>query len=210
MRQFALRQRRCQAAKHHVGDLRHANLRRNAPHLAGVARRFDERDVGARLRIGLRACNRGVDSFDRARIGPRDDLQILIDARVDRGLDLLHHLGARDHLLAAEVPALFRKDLVLDLDPRGAGALKQPDRPPDIERIAEAGIRVRQDRNGHRVGNGSHMLRQRRQVDEPDVRHAHAHVRDSGAGDIERLETMRRNHAREQRIRRSRKGRSAP
>ena len=108
------------------------------------------------------------------------------------------------------MPALFRKDLILDLDAGRAGALKQPDRSSDIERIAEAGIGVRQNRDVDRIGNGRNVFGKLTQRDEANIRHAQAHVRDPGAGHVESLKPVRRNDAREQRIRRSGKDRSTP
>ena len=73
------------------------------------------------------AIHRGVEAFDRDGVGARDDQQVGIGARIDRGLDLGDHLGARDHLLALEVAAALGEHLVLDLDRVGAGALQHLD-----------------------------------------------------------------------------------
>ena len=49
---------------------------RDALHLCHVHRRLDERHVGTRLDEGMRAVDRRVEPFNRARVRARDDLQV--------------------------------------------------------------------------------------------------------------------------------------
>ena len=88
------------AAVHDVGDLRDRKLLGDACHLGLVDRRLDERHVGTRLDHRMRAIDRGVEAEHRARIGARDDLEILVPPRIDRGLHLAQHLVERNDVFA--------------------------------------------------------------------------------------------------------------
>src|SRR5215510_14261488 len=91
---------RREPAEHDVEELRPRQAAGDIGDLFHGRGRFDEGDVGASLPIGG---------------GALDDQEIAVAAGVDGGLDLLHHLGGRDHVFAREMAATFGKDLVLNL-----------------------------------------------------------------------------------------------
>ena len=68
-------------------------------------------------------------------------------------MNFLDVFGDRNHLLAREKAALFRKDLVLQVDGGHPGGFVFPHRAPHIERVAVARIRVADDRNADGVGD---------------------------------------------------------
>ena len=98
--------------------------RKIASDLVVRGRRLDEGRVGAGLDHGLGPLERGVEAEHRTRVGPGDDLEIAVPPRVDRGPDLGEHLRQGHDVLAVEMAAALREDLVLDLEPGRAGALQ--------------------------------------------------------------------------------------
>jgi hypothetical protein len=94
-----------------------------AAELFARLRRLDEADIGAGLQVGVHAVDRRLQPLDRARVGARDDHHVGVAPRVGRGLDLAHHLGLADDLLALVVAALLRRHLVLEVERRDAGLL---------------------------------------------------------------------------------------
>ena len=127
--------------------------------------------------IRARPVERRLEPLDRAGIGTGEDHQVRIHARIDGGLELRDHLGFRDHVLAVEVSAALRICLVLEHDRVGAGALQQLDGAARVDRVAEAGIRVGEDRYVHRLAHRRDVARELRHRDQPDVRHAEVGVR---------------------------------
>jgi hypothetical protein len=151
----------------------------------------------------VRPPDRAIQAFDRAGIGAGDDLQVLIAARVDRGLHLLHHLVERDHVLAGEVAALLGKYLVLDLQSRRAGALEHAHGAHHVDGIAEPRIGIDDQRQRHGVGNRGHRVGDLGEGGEADVGRTQVHVGDAGSRDIDHLEPQLLDHAGEQRVRRA-------
>ena len=120
---------------------------------------------------------------------------------IDRGFDLLDHLAERDDILAFEVAALLREDLILDLDSGRARAFEHA-----TVRIMFTGLPnpVSASANTGTVD----AIADRRDVfgkfgerHKADVGHAKRHVGDAGAGDVDPLEAEILDHPGEQRIR---------
>src|SRR5262249_31705087 len=103
------------AAEHDIDELRPGQFSDGCD-LLGRFWRLDEADISAGVTIAVRALERGLETVDRNGVGSRHDDEAGIAARIGGGLDLGHHLGGRDHLLAFEMAAALRKNLVLDLD----------------------------------------------------------------------------------------------
>jgi hypothetical protein len=121
---------------------RAAKRRRRRPSARACAG-LDEQRVDAAGQVGLGPVQRGVQAFDRQRVGARQDQRVGTAARVQRGAQLAAHLGgAGHHGLAVEVAAALGEALVLQLDHRGAGALEAAHRALHVQRIAEAGVGV--------------------------------------------------------------------
>jgi hypothetical protein len=70
----------------------------------------------------MAALNGVVDSVHGCRVGARDYLEVLFFARVGRRTNLAHHLRRRDDVLAREMSASLRHDLILELDGIGPRA----------------------------------------------------------------------------------------
>ncbi len=66
--------------------------------------------------------------------------------------------------------AALGRHLVLELDGAGAGALERAHGVPDIERIAEAGVGIDDDRQINDIADGGRVLHQLGQADEAQVR----------------------------------------
>jgi hypothetical protein len=105
-----------------------------------------------------------------------------------------------EHVLACEVAAFLRADLVFELDRVGAGALQRAHRVAHIERIAEARIGIDDERQVHGVANPRRVFGDLVQAHEAEIGQAERHVRHARAGDVERLETRIGDHARAQRV----------
>jgi hypothetical protein len=88
---------------------------------------------------------------DCTRVRTGEDHQVRIDARIHSSLELRHHLVCRDRILALEMAAAFRIRLVFEHDGVGAGALEQLDCTVRVDRIAETGVGIGEDRYVDRV-----------------------------------------------------------
>ena len=83
----------------------------------------------------------------RTRIGARQDQNVSVGFRVDRGANFHARFLARDHLFAARVAAFFRADLILDHHRGGAGTGIFDHGALHIQRVAVAGVAVANQRN---------------------------------------------------------------
>ena len=140
------------------------------------------------------------------RIGAREN-EDAVAAGIDRGLHLADHLGGRDHFLSVEMPATLRRHLIFELDGAGSGALQHRDRAHHINRISEAGIGIDQQRQRHGIGDRGDVIAQLGERHEADIGKSIAHVRDPGAGHVDRRKAVLRDHAREQGVRGAREKR---
>ncbi len=106
------------AGRHHVGEqLRAARqFRPDALELVLRLRRLDEQDVGAGFGESPGALERFVQAEAGARVGARDDEEVLAAARFHRHLDALDRVLERHHAPVRRVAAFLRRFLVLDLD----------------------------------------------------------------------------------------------
>ena len=145
---------------------------------------FDEGHVRAGVVIRGGALDRRVVAFGRNGVGAGNDQEVAVAAGVHRGLDLLHHLGGRDHLLSGEMAATLGKDLVLDLERVGARAFQQLDGAHHVQGIAETGVGVDHERSGKDRADRRHVLRDLGHGHQPDIGNAEKGIGDAGAGDI--------------------------
>jgi hypothetical protein len=106
--------------------------------------------------------------------------------------------------LPAEVAAALGRDLVLELDAVGARALQRAHRVPHVQRIAEAGVGIDDQRQVHRVADARRVVGDLGQAHEGLVGQAEPHVGDAGAGDVDRLEAEVFDDAGRQRVERAR------
>src|SRR5690606_11802518 len=127
-----------------------------------------------------------------------------------RCLDLLHHLGCRDDTLAVEMAALLRKNLVLELNGRSAGPLKQADCPDRVHGIAEPGIGVDDNWQIHGVGHRGYSIGQLRHGCQADIGHTQVHIGNARASGINDFETEVLNNPGKERIRCARNDKRAP
>ena len=145
--QLRRRQHRRFAAGHQVRHARLVHGGAESSHLVLGLGGFEEDDVGA---LGLEiaaARQRLVETVHGARVGSRHDQDIHAGACFHGGADLHARLVARNHLLAAGMPALLGADLVFDHDRGGARAGIFDHRALHIERIAITGVAVADQRN---------------------------------------------------------------
>ena len=185
---------------HYIYDLRNGKFTRDQRKLLGIDRRFNESRICACLDIGMRALHRRRETFHRDRIGTRDNLEVAVHARVHRGTDLLNHLVERHDILAGEVTTLLRKHLVLDLQTCRTSPLDHAHSPRNVDRIAEAGVPVDEDRHRHRIDDRPDVVGKLAQGDQAYIRYAKVHVGNAGTGDIDAVVAQILGHARKQRI----------
>ncbi len=91
--------------------------------------------------------------------------------------------------------AALRRALVLELDCAGARLLQRLDRVGDVQSIAKTGIGVDDQRQIDNTSDRHRMLDELGQIHKPEVGQAEMHVRQAGAGEIDRLEPKIRNDA---------------
>ena len=70
---------------------------------------------------------------------------------VAHGFELLHHLGGRHDTLVVVMAAFFGKGLILEMEGRDPGTFESARRRLRVERIAEAGIGIGDDRHINHV-----------------------------------------------------------
>ncbi len=107
---------------------------------------LDEQQVCPRLGVGLGALNGGVEAVHCGGVGAGHDEQVLVAAGIARGLDLADHFAGLHHVLAGEVAAALGADLVFELDAVGARALQGAHGVVGVEGVAEARVRVHDQR----------------------------------------------------------------
>src|SRR6516164_11417045 len=73
--------------------------------------------IGSGCDKKLATLDRRVETFDAGSVGARGDEKILVAAGIERRLDLGQHLFDRNHLLAREIAATIRKDLIAEEHP---------------------------------------------------------------------------------------------
>ena len=122
---------------------------------------------------------------------------VRIVQRSHRRPDLGGHRLRLDQGLAREVAAPLGQLLVLQVDRRRARSLEQPHRPLDVERLAEAGVGVAQQRQGRRPRQppglvGELGLRHQADVGQPQRR------RQGGPGQVDGPEAETLGHAGDQ------------
>ena len=81
--------------------------------------------------------------------------------------------------------------LILDLNSARAGLLERPHRVRDIDRVAEAGVGVYDQRQIDDAANGEDVLGDLAQIHESEVRQPEVHVGEACACQINRLEWAR-------------------
>ena len=122
---------------------------------------------------------------------------------IDRSPDLLDHVAERHDVLALEVPALLREDLVFDLDAGGTRAFEHAHGARHVHRIAKTGVGIGEHRDRNGIADRRDVFREFAESHEADVGNAKRHVGDASAGDVNPLEAKILDHPREQRIRRA-------
>ncbi len=137
--------------------------------------------------------------MDAAGIGAGDDDEIAVGAGGAGGADFRGHRLGLDQPLAREVPAALGQHLVLQVNARNAGALEEAHAALDVERLAEAGVGVAQERQRGGEGDGAGELDE---VVEGEQSHVgHAGRRGQGtAGEVDRAEAEALGHLRHQGI----------
>ena len=163
------RQQRRHSAGEHVGQLRERHLAGDASELLDRLWRLDKAQIDPCLGISIRPIDRAVEPFAGAGVGPREDHEVAISASVERGMKPIEHRGHRHDLLAGEVPAALRLELILDEDPRGPGRLELFHRPGDTRAVAMAGITVGNQWDRHPGRDPAHTFGHLRCRQQPEV-----------------------------------------
>ena len=134
----------------------------------------------------MRASHCGIQTFHRARVGTCHEQKIRVASRLRGGAYSRGHLLKRDQLFASKVSATLWKSLVLQMHTRQPRPFEGVDGARDILRPAKSRVRIRQRRNAHRVSNITGQLRDLRECQQADVRHARRGIGEPGATDINR------------------------
>ena len=95
--------------------------------------------------------------------------QVGIGPVLHGGADLVRELLGVDDLLARDVPALLRRHLVLEVEPRDAGLLVLPHRAHDVERVAVARVGVGDERDADGGREVSRVIRHLGQPGETQI-----------------------------------------
>ena len=193
----------------HVRHLRHVELPADQLQLGDVVGRLDEDAVGAGRQILLGAAERFVEAEHVARVGARQDEGVAVDLLRAHRADLGGHFGGGDHVLAGDVSAPLRRELILEHDRRHAHPLVAVQHVHDVLHVAVAVVAVHHDRQiarRHDVGDGGGDFAERNEADvgQPPAR------ADGGksAGEIG-LEAGALDQARAERVERARQDQRA-
>ena len=119
-------------------------------HMTGGRETMEQQQLRGTSRAGLpielRPLDGGIEPLHRAGIRAGHDDHGLVIARIEGGLQLGHHLGGRDHLLALHMAAALGRDLVLDEEGGDPSALIGAHGAGNIGRPSIAGISIGQQR----------------------------------------------------------------
>ena len=159
----------------------------NRAQIVQRARRLDEKRVCTRVLIRLAAPQCRVQAFDSCRVAARDDDQVRVATRRERGTDLSHHLLGGYDLFALEMAAAFRKHLVLDVQTGDAGPFVLLDGAANVERPAVACVRVGDDGKGRRRADARRLARHLGHRREAQIGLAEQAVRRAGAGHVDHV-----------------------
>jgi hypothetical protein len=96
--------------------------------------------------------------------------------------------------------AALGEALVLELDSGGADALERAHGVPHVDRVAEAGVGIDDERQGGGIGDRPGRPREVRQGSEADIGHAEPGIGEAGAGQVDRLEAEILDDARPERV----------
>src|SRR5215469_8055853 len=130
------------AACNDVDELRRLHALGNLNNLLPGSWRLNKCHVGASFDIGGRALYRVLKAMGREGISARNDDEIRVDPGVGGGTNFLNHVGRGDDALSGEMSASLWKFLILELDGIGPAAFENTDGACDVERVAETGVCV--------------------------------------------------------------------
>ena len=184
--QFVRRQVWSLAGFRHVDQQRNAlaKARANRLHLFDRPRTVDKKHVGACLEVRLAARQRRLEAFDGDCIGASDDDEIGVLTHITRSADFLRHFLDWNERLALEMSATLGPHLILDVDSGHPCALELTHRAPRIDGIAEARVRIADNRQAHRHHYVSRHLNELCHGDQAEVGHPEQGARDAGTGEI--------------------------
>ena len=130
-------------------------------------------------------------------VAARADHERRIDlvARGDGGADLADRFVERDAAPPGQRPRLLRRFLILDLHSGDARTHELADRIVHVDRVAETGVAVDEDRDRRARGDVPHVVDDVAQADDAVVRHAEQIRRHLRAGDEETLKPDLLAHA---------------
>src|SRR6266849_2896296 len=97
--------------------------------------------------------------------------------------------------------AFFGHDLIFNLNRIRSRALEYANAVPDVQRIAEAGLRVNNEWDVHSFTNRRGVLRNFGKADESKVRQSQKRIRCAGAAEIDSLEAKVLDNERRERVR---------
>ena len=148
------------AAFHHIGQQRHATAKLCAGyvHVFGGAQGFNEQGIHPAGKISLSPSQCGIQALCRQRVGAGQDQCVGIRARIQRGLELAHHLLHRHHRLAIQMAAALGEGLVFQLDHGGTCPLKPFDRAHHIKRVAKTCVSIHDDRQTDTLGDAGQRV----------------------------------------------------
>ena len=149
-------------------------------------RRFDKNRIDAELGERAGALDGVVEAIDAARVGARDDDEIGIGARRQRGFEFSFHLRQWDDFFAVEMAAALGRDLVLDMNGSDANAFELTHGAHQIDGIAVAGVGIGDHRNFHHRDDLRCPFDGFRHAHQANVRDAHA-PGDRAAAEIRRF-----------------------
>lgn len=135
----------------HVGEQRRLHRAGEPLELVRRFQRFREDRVRPGVEVQLRPTHRVVEPGDAARVRSSDDDERRVAPRRDRRSHLRHHHLGLGERLPGEVPAPLRHHLVFKVNPRDASGLKEPHSALDVQRLAEPGVGVAEEREAGRL-----------------------------------------------------------
>ena len=159
-----------------------AELPADLLHLRDRLRRLDEQGVGPGFQVALGPLQGILEAVDAQGVGAGYEQRAVVEPRIQGCAYLAHHFSDGNHGFAGHVPAALGGELVFHLQGAGAGPFQVPHCALHVQGVAETGIHVHDQGDGHPVSQHRHGFAQLRGAHQAHVGAAEAGEGEAGAG----------------------------
>jgi hypothetical protein len=147
------RQQRAFSKLGHVRERRPINFVGKIAKLVGRLQCLGKNGVGASSNILARPLKRAIETFDRARISPRDDHEIGITARRDGRFDSAYHLFSLHNRFPCKMSTPLWKFLIFNMTTGKTGSFELANSSRRVLSSTKSGICIDNGRNVDGIGD---------------------------------------------------------